>query len=404
MISADEIAIPDHVAPESVFDFDIARDPLLIGEPHSGLFELQKQAPEVFYTPRYGGHWIIQSRDAIFEASQDHEMFRSGGNDRVLLPISSNPPEHGAYRKILLQAFSPKNVNAMLPMIRSMAVDLVSNVADRGACEFVAEVSEPMPVIVFMKMLGLPLELMTPLRKLIIAALEEGDPHTRNDIFDQQLVMLDPVIRDRMEKPAGDMLSHIASSEIDGRKPSFDEMQRYLLLLTNAGLDTVVNAMSFSVLHLARNPALQEKLRGNPALIADAVEEFLRRYAPSTIGRVVAQDANFRGVNLRAGDRVLLLLPAANLDAQAYPDPDDIVLRRNVPPMTFGTGIHRCLGSHLARLELRVLLTEWLTRIPPFSLDQQSPPQMHAGMVYTVDKLFLRWDPAKITAIREKVA
>jgi cytochrome P450 len=255
-----------------------------------------------------------------------------------------------------------------------------------------------------MKMLGLPLELMTPLRKLIIAALEEGDPHKRNDIFDQQLVMLDPVIRDRMEKPAGDMLSHIASSEIDGRKPSFDEMQRYLLLLTNAGLDTVVNAMSFSVLHLARNPALQEKLRGNPALIADAVEEFLRRYAPSTIGRVVAQDANFRGVNLRAGDRVLLLLPAANLDAQAYPDPDDIVLRRNVPPMTFGTGIHRCLGSHLARLELRVLLTEWLTRIPAFSLDEQSPPQMHAGMVYTVDKLFLRWDPAKITAIREKVA
>ncbi|MET0371365.1 MAG: cytochrome P450, partial [Sphingobium sp.] len=121
-------------------------------------------------------------------------------------------------------------------------------------------------------------------------------------------------------------------------------------------------------------------------------EELLRRYAVSSVARRVTRDIDYRGVPMKEGDRLHLLLPAANLDDSVYEDPDQVILRRKQPPVTFGTGVHRCLGSHLARLELRVLLTEWFARIPTFRLDPDDQPTMHAGLVYTVDRLSLLWD------------
>jgi len=397
MASIDTSALRPHIPPSLVYDFDIELDPSLKGHPHAGLSQLQNNAPEVFYSPRYGGNWLVRSYDLIHEIMQDHELFASGGFEHDLIPIHANPPEHRKYRQVMLQAFSPKRVNAMLPTVRGMAVELIDTVGPRGACEFVSEVAEPMPVIVFMRMLGLPLELMAQVRRLVIKAFSASDPKARAMVFNEQLAIFDPIIRERISQPQDDMLSAIIAAEIDGRKPTFEELQGYLLLLANAGLDTVVNAMSFSVWHLAENPELQTRLRQQPGLIPEAVEELLRRYAPSTISRYLTRDACFHGVDMKAGERVVLLLPAGNLDATVYPDPCAVVLDREIPTLTFGTGIHRCLGSHLARLELRTLLAEWLARIPDFRLADDKPPQSHAGMVYMVDSLDLRWTPASAT-------
>ncbi len=387
--------VPAHVPTGRVYDFDISHDPLLKPDLHLGLLELRKRAPEIFYTPRYGGHWIAQGHDAVFEITHNHEVFSSFQGLRAMIPIGVDPPQHEDYRRVLLHAFSPRTVTAMTETIKSLATELIDQVAARGSCEFVSEVSEPLPVIVFMKMLGLPLEMMAPLRKLIITALEEGDPVKREATFDEQLVMLDPVIRERMANPQDDILSRIATADLGGRRATFDEMQRYLLLLANAGLDTVVNAMSFATLHLANDQDLQAKLRADPALVPDAIEEFFRRYAVSSIGRRVTRDFEFRDVTLKAGDRFILLLPAASLDENVHPDPGAVVLNRENPPITFGAGVHRCLGSHLARLELRILMGEWLRRIPTFRLDPAKAPRSHAGLVYTVDHLNLLWDGAE---------
>ncbi|HET9629494.1 MAG TPA: cytochrome P450 [Novosphingobium sp.] len=391
MASIGTLAVRPHVPPSLVYDFDIELDPTLKGHPHAGLSRLQDNAPEVFYSPRYGGNWLVRSYGLIHEIMQDPELFASGGFEHDLIPIHANPPEHRQYRQVMLQAFSPKRVNAMLPTVRNMAVELIDAVASRGACEFVRDVAEPMPVIVFMRMLGLPLELMAELRRLVIKAFSASDPKVRATVFNEQLAIFDPIIRERIDQPQDDMLSAIIAAEIDGRKPTFEEVQGYLLLLANAGLDTVVNAMSFAVWHLAENPELQTRLRQQPDLIPAAVEEFLRRYAPSTISRYLTRDACFHGVEMKAGERVVLLLPAGNLDAMVYPDPCSVVLDREMPALTFGTGIHRCLGSHLARLELRTMIAEWLDRIPDFRLADDIPPQAHAGMVYMVDSLHLRW-------------
>jgi cytochrome P450 len=386
--------IPSHISPAHVFDFDFVDDPLLKPDPHKGLLELQKLAPPIFFTPRYGGHWIAQSHQAIFDISHDADLFSSDMKiKRQHLPIGADPPDHRDYRRALLGAFAPKTVNAILPMIREMTVDLIEKVRARGSCQFVDEVSEPLPVIIFMKMLGLPLEHMAELRRLIVKVLDEGDVQKREEIFSAQLEILDTIIVARMEKREDDMLSRILDSNLGDRRATFEEVQSYLLLLTNAGLDTVTNAMSFGMMHLAKDQALQAQVRADPTMVDPLIEEFLRRYAVSSILRRVSRNAEFAGVSLRAEDRVHLLVQSANLDSAVYPEPDKVILGREEPPVTFGTGIHRCLGSHLARLELRNMMTEWLARIPQFRLDPDRPPRMHAGFVYTVDELPLLWEP-----------
>jgi cytochrome P450 len=392
--------IPAHVPASRVYDFDFVNDRLLKPDPHLGLLELAKRAPPIFYTPHYGGHWVARSHQAIFDITHAPDMFSSdAGTARPMLPISSDPPEHTAYRSILLQAFAPKNVNALLPMIRQMAVDLVEKVRRSGRCEFVSAVAEPLPVIVFMNMLGLPLELMGELRRTIITFLNEGDQHRRDQINEEQLALLSPVLEARIRKREGDMLSHVLNATFDGQHATMDEVQRYLLFLTNAGLDTVTNAMAFGMRQLASDLELQARLRADPSIANAVVEEFLRRFAVSSVRRKATRDAEFGGVSFRKGDVLHLLIPAANLDADVYPEPERVILSREEPPVTFGTGVHRCLGSHLARLELRNVLTEWMARIPFFRLDPDRPPKVHAGFVYTVDELNLVWDAENARAV-----
>ena len=152
--------------------------------------------------------------------------------------------------------------------------------------------------------------------------------------------------------------------------------------------------MSFTARHLAIDQALQARVRADPALIPDFVEEILRRYGISSILRFVTRDTEFRGVRLNKGERMHVLLPAGNLDPQAYPDPARIELGREEPITTFGIGVHRCLGSHLARLELRTLFEDMLRHWPTFRLDPDDPPRESAGIVYSVDHLPMRWTPA----------
>jgi cytochrome P450 len=391
-------SVPAHIPPERVYDYDISHDPLLKPDPHQGLMELRRRAPEIFFTPRYGGHWVAQSHDAVLEITNNTDLFSSSLTRRQLIPIGVDPPEHADYRKVLLHAFSPRTVTAMTASIEQLTAELVDKVAPRGRCEFVGEISEPLPVIVFMRMLGLPMEMLAPLRKLIIAAVEEGDLAKRDILYDEQMAMLDPVIHERTARPADDILSRIITADIRGRRPSYDEVQRFVLFLSLAGLDSVVNAMSFAVWHLARDPGLQSRLRADPAQIPAAMEELFRRYAVGTSGRRVTRDVTFRDVPLQAGDRFILLIPAANLDDARYASPEQVILGRQEPTLSFGAGIHSCPGAHLARLQIRSLLTEWLRRIPEFWIDEAFTPRAHAGVVYTVDELRLAWDGAAARA------
>jgi cytochrome P450 len=198
----------------------------------------------------------------------------------------------------------------------------------------------------------------------------------------------------RRERPQQDLISLLWAIEVDGKKTTMDDMENYGVLLFIAGLDTVMQGMGHGVRFLAADLDVQRRLRAQPALIPDAVEEILRRYTFTVPVRRVAKDAVFHGVTLKAGDRVVLYLPAADLDPHEFPDPEGFSLEReNKTHIAFNAGPHRCLGSHLARVELQILFEEILARLPEFRLNPEKPPHFHAGNVLGIDTMHLIWVP-----------
>jgi cytochrome P450 len=199
-------------------------------------------------------------------------------------------------------------------------------------------------------------------------------------------------IEARRAESKDDVLSLLWRSEIDGKPMTFELMEDFAVLLFIAGLDTVINGMGFGIRHLARNPDLQDELRANPKLIVEAAEEMLRRYTFTAPMRRVTRDVTFNGCSMKADERVVLFLPAADLDPREFKDPERFdTNREKAGHIAFGVGPHRCLGSHLARVELQVLYQQMLERLPRFRLDETRPVKFHAGNIIAIDSLPLCW-------------
>jgi len=203
------------------------------------------------------------------------------------------------------------------------------------------------------------------------------------------------LVRARMAKREDDLVSRLLDTQIDGRPATMEEVMSYCLLLFTAGLDTVMNGMCYGIRHMAEHPELQAELRAHPERITDAMEEALRRYTFTQPGRIVARDAEALGVTFRQGDMILLALAGSGLDEREFQDALAFDLaREHKAHIAFNSGPHRCVGSHLARIELRICYEEMLKRLPEFRLDPAKPPVMHGGQVIGYDSLPLLWDPA----------
>jgi cytochrome P450 len=385
-----------------VMNFDLfGGDPLFDEDLHTGIGRLAAEKRDLIYSPLNGGHWMVLGREAAFSALTDVTLFSNSPLHRwpeavetIQIPIGLDPPEHGAYRKVLTEAFSPRSVIAMDGQIRALTNRLIDAVIDTGGCDFAKAVAEPLPVMTFMQLMGFPLSRLGEFRTWVLAGISEPDPVKRQVTWDKVLAMTGELIRAREVERQDDLISRLLDTEINGRPPSFDEMQRFCLMLFIAGLDTVTNAMSLIIRHLAKDPELQARLRADPRAIPSAIEEITRRYSANAVPRFVARDGEFCGAPLRKGDQVLVLLSAANLDPRGFAQPETIDLTRKTPHLAFGAGVHRCVGAQLARVELRAVLEEWLRRVPPFRLDPDRPWAYHTGYVFSIDSLPLVWDSA----------
>jgi cytochrome P450 len=407
------VSKPPHVPDAVVYDFDMYLDPSLLTDPHERIRQILQEAPPIFWTPRNGGHWIAAGHAEVFAVSRDTGTFSSeliptsqvaqimamvpAGMPRIPLPtpINLDPPDHTRYRAPLQLVFSPKAMLARRDEIRALANSLIDKVIHQGCCDFVPDIAEPLAVQVFLRMMGLPLERQLEFRDLVHAFLAPptGDP---TDVLRRMRSVADAMkheIEARRSHPQDDLISQLWRTEIDGNPMTFEIMENYAVLLFIAGLDTVINGMGYGIRHLARNPDFQARLRTNPKLIVEAAEEILRRYTFTVPSRRVAKDVEFGGLVMKEGDRLMIYLPAADLDSREFDAPEKIDIdREKKTHIAFGAGPHRCLGSHLARIELQIIYEQMLARLPIFRLDERKPAKFHGGNIIAIDSLPIRWD------------
>jgi cytochrome P450 len=404
---------PEHVPDSLVYDFDLFNDPEFLRDPHRRALDLLQSAPPIFWTPRNKGHWILQSYDAVFEAARDVDSFSNEIVPQELIrsfmeqmppgsphipqpfPINLDPPEHSKYRLPLQQVFSPKTINALKDDIRASAVELINKITGKGHCEFISAVAEPFPVTVFLKMLGLPVERMHEYRTLVkeMFSLPDAEEAKYVEVSMKITASMNETLLARKESPKNDIISLLWKTVIDDKPMTLDDMENYAMLLFLAGLDTVTNGIGHGIRHLAIDQALQTELRNNPALIPEAVEELLRRYSFVSPKRRMKRDTVFHGVTMKAEETAVFFMPSADLDSHEFPNAEKFDLQREKKShIAFNAGPHRCLGSHLARLELQTVYEEVLARLPQFRLDDNNPQVYRGGFVVAFEQLNLRWD------------
>ncbi|MFP3900184.1 MAG: cytochrome P450 [Acidimicrobiia bacterium] len=380
-------------------DFDHT-DPQWVADPYPIWDELRTRCP-VAHSDRYGGTWLPVRHEDVAAVAYDTEHFtsrnvivsevRPGPDDLpapigLAPPITSDPPFHAMARRLLLPAFSPKRIAMLEPFTRELCVELLDAVAGRTTVDAAADYAQHIPVRVIVRMLGFPQEDADIFRRFIHQVIEEVDlpAEERQALADEGELdaYMDARIAERIAEPGDDLTTFLLNAELDGNKLSPDHVRGTMVLLMIAGIDTTWSAIGASLWHLAQHPDDRRRLATEPDLMPTAIEELLRAYAPVTMARLVAKDFDFRGRHLKEGDWLLLPFPAANRDPEVFPDADRVVLDRvENRHAAFGLGIHRCIGSNLARMELRVALEEWMGRYPDFELADPGAVTWSAGQV-----------------------
>jgi cytochrome P450 len=380
-------------------DFDHT-DPEWVADPFPIWDELRARCP-VAHSERYGGTWLPVRHDDVAAVAYDTEHFtsrsvvvsevRPGPDDLpapigLAPPITSDPPFHALARRLLLPAFAPKPIEALEPFTRELCVELLDATAGERQIDAAVDYAQHIPLRVIVRMLGFPQEDADLFRRFIRMVLEDVDQSAeeRQAIVDEGELdaYIDARIAEHLADPQDDLTTFLLEAELDGNKLDPDHVRGTMVLLMIAGIDTTWSAIGASLWHLAQNPADRRRLAAEPELMAAAVEEFLRAYAPVTMARLVATDFDFRGRQMKEGDWLLLPFPAANRDPEQFPDADRVLIdRAENRHAAFGLGIHRCIGSNLARMELRVALEEWMKRYPDFELVDPTEVTWSAGQV-----------------------
>ena len=378
-------------------DFDVL-SPQYLNDPYAIWDELRRACP-VAHTDRRGSTWLPTRYRDVVDLAHDIDHFSSTeisvipfNGDRPdepvlaygIPPISADPPLHTWTRRLLLPWFSHRRVEGYEAMTRALCTELIDAFVNEGRADAAHDYAQQIPVRVIASILGVPGTLSDTFTGWVRDLLEFADDPVRRARGAKGLVgfFVEEVARRRTE-PGDDLLSVLMQSESDDGQPVDERLVLGVAaLVLIAGVDTTWSAIGSSLWHLATHPEDRRRLVDDPETMSLAVEELLRAYSPVTMARVVTEDVEFEGCPMKAGDKVLLNFPAANRDPEVFEDADRVILDREINRhVAFGSGIHRCAGSNLARMELRVALEEWLVRIPEFRLAEGTEVTWAGGQV-----------------------
>lgn len=367
-------------------------------------------SPQPFYkrlrsigavVPTHFGVQVVRRREAEF-ALQHPDLFSSGmeavdlGQKRPLIPLQVDPPDHLKYRRLLDPIFAPRQINPLEPDIARLVNELIDGFVDNGRCNFGEEFAVPLPSLVFLSLLGLPVSDLDDFLRMKNAILRpQGESLEELAAYQREGAQkIDDyfagALEQRLQVREDDLLSRFLDAEVEGEKLTEDEILGICFLFLLAGLDTVTDALECSFAYLAQHPEDRRLIVKSPAILPSAVEELLRWESPVTeVARVARQDVVLGGCPIAKGQSVGVSLGSANTDEREMEDAYRVDLTRKPNRhLAFGAGVHRCLGSHLARLELRVALREWHARIPDYELAPGSELVYQPGL-RQVDNLSL---------------
>jgi cytochrome P450 len=390
------------VPADRVVSFNYRTGEAMVADPWSVLHDLGT-GQGFFYSPELGGHWCAAKRETVIDILRNCELF-SSRNIRVprvertvpSIPHHMDPPEHGKYRISVVELFGHRILDALTPAIRATARGLANELAERNEGEFVRDFAMRMPVEIFMRMCGLPLERRDEMIGWVQSYFHGASQQESNDAHDKSIAYLRGWLDEQLvdpDKSGGHIMPSLLKTRVDGRPLSREEMLSIIITLFNGGLDTVAAQMTHIVRYLAEHEEQRQKLLNNPGKIPDAVEELLRRFSIISIGREVTRDATYAGVELRKGDMVLCLISAAGLDEEIFPQALEVDFERSNRRQhcAFGSGPHMCVGAPLARLELRIMLEELLPRLPGLRVRPGASLSYHTGVTLGLVELPLQW-------------
>jgi cytochrome P450 len=400
-MSTDSSIATDHIATDHIdwaTDFDIFQDEF-VTDPYPVFDTLRDECP-IAHTDRWGGSWLPTRYEDVVAIAHEHSTFTSkdvsvvprppgvteGPYGNVTsAPISSDLPDHHWQRRIILPTFSPQSVAKYEAGTRELCNTLIDGFIDRGSADAAGDYAQQIPVRVIAELLGVPSEMSDTFVSWVRGVLEVGlrDPQVRLENRTNIMNFFAAQVADRRSEPRDDdFITNLLAAQVDGKPVPDSYVLGVCNLMLVAGIDTTWSSIGSALWHLAQNPQHVQQLHDDPELWPTAIEELLRAYSPVTMARITAHDTEFHGCPMHTGDRILMAFPAANRDPRVFDRPNEVLLdREHNRHVAFGAGIHRCGGSNLARLEMRVALQTWLTRIPEFSLDDPAAVTWAGGQV-----------------------
>jgi cytochrome P450 len=366
---------------------------------------MREQSP-IGRSEKHGGFWVVSGFEEAFSVIHRPAEFSSYPvilpafpEAVAMIPIEMDPPVHQTYRSLIGAAFSPKTASAYADDIRSLVNRLIDEIIEVGEADACEALARPLPVLITTRILGLPDSDSHLFLRWTDTIVHESatNPALAGQAVNELYEYTEKLLRKRRADPSGsDVMSILVRSKIDGQKLTDDELKGFSLLLILAGIDTTQKSIGSIIWYLAENPDIRRSLIERPDLVAPAVEELLRLFSPVQVARTVTTDTEVGGCLMKAGDRLLVLLASANRDEREFENSEQFTPERSPNRhLAFGGHAHRCLGSHIARVELRVLLQEYLRRIPEYSVADPSKVEWAAGHAQGIVRLPIRFSPGK---------
>jgi cytochrome P450 len=399
-------SLPSHVPPELAVTLPLFSRKVVPQNPQETLIpEMHATLPAICYVtnifPGDQPGWLLKNGEDVQAMLRDADNFTKNGmgkwaqnigEDWLVIPTEADPPIHTEYRKALNAPFSPQKMFAMKEQVRERARALIATFKDRGECDFVTEFSEKYPIYIVLDLLGLPQDRMEQFLIWEKEMLHTNDWQVRGNAVRQVKDYLLEEIEARRQQPRDDYISKVLTFTVGDRNWNADEVFGHCFNLYLGGLDTVTSLLGNIFNFLASNPDAQNSLRADPSQSVLAVEEFLRAFAPVTAFRIATREIELHGQKIMPGEYIAFSSPVVGRDPKMYENPQDVRFDRKAPHMSLGTGIHKCLGMHLARLELQLAVEEFLAAIPQFRVKDGFEVGYYLGNILHIPKLHLQWN------------